>query len=64
MPAALVDDPQGYSDRLPAQIAQIATILAQAIDAIDRVAEHISIYGGLTDLTRAQFFSKNLRSTI
>jgi hypothetical protein len=50
VPAALVVDPQGYPDRLPAQIAEDATVLEQTIDAIDRVAEHISTYGGDTTI--------------
>jgi hypothetical protein len=52
VPVALVVDPQGYSDRRPAQITEVATVLAQAIDAIVRVAEHFSTYGVHADLTR------------
>ena len=64
MPVALVVDPQGYSDRLPAQIAEVATVLAQAIDAIVRVAEHFSTYGVLADLTRVTILLAELTEMI
>jgi hypothetical protein len=50
VPAALGVDPQGYPVRLPAQIEEDATVIEQSIDAIDRIAEHISTHGGNTTL--------------
>ena len=50
VPGALVIDPQGYPVRLTAQIAEEATILENALNAIDHVARHISNYGSGTTI--------------
>jgi hypothetical protein len=50
VPGALVIDPQGYPVRLTAQIAEEATILENALNAIDYVARHISNYGSGTTI--------------
>jgi hypothetical protein len=50
VPAAVVVDPEGYPVRLAAQIAEDASVIEQSIDALDRLADHISTYGGDTTL--------------
>ena len=50
VPGALVIDSQGYPVRLTAQIAEEATILENALNAIDYVARHISNIGSGTTM--------------
>jgi hypothetical protein len=50
VPAAVVVDPEGYPVRLLSQIEEDASVIEQSIDALDRLADHISTYGGDTPL--------------
>jgi hypothetical protein len=50
VPGALVIDSQGYPVRLTAQIAEEATILENALNAIDYLARHISNIGSGTTM--------------